>query len=1431
MLLATVVIGQTPTANFSAQTASGCAPLVISFQDLSTGTPTAWKWDFGNGNTSTLQNPSATYFQPGTYTITLTATNASGSNTLTRSGYITIYDKPKVDFSADVTNGCFPLPVQFTDASVPSAGTSNVNWQWDFGNGLQATDQSPQVTYTAAGQYTVSLKVTNDKGCYATFTRPSYIQIPTGINVGFTNTPIDRCKGPFPVTFNNTTSGPGNLTYTWDFGDGATSDQTTATHAYAAPGKYTVTLSVTSTNGCKVSLPKPDLINIPSVATSFSAPDSICILSPASFSNTATPAPASAQWDFGDGSTASAIDASTTYSTAGSYTVRLVNNYGFCTDSFSKVIRALPLPKAAFTSPNTLQCKPPLTVQFNDASSNAVSWSWDFGDGTTSTGQNPSHTYDQYGDFDVLLAVTNSSGCTDTVRKKAFVRVQKPVTTFPSLPQAGCIPYTTGFSANVQTLDKVTSYLWDFGDGTTSTVATPTHTYPVQGNYAVSLVVTTSTGCTDSLRLPNAIVVGRKPVIDFTITPNPVCALQPVSFTGITNEGDTWAWNFGDGQTSNVQNPTHAYSDTGLFTIKLTVTNNGCPETLTRNNLLRVKPPIPKFIVQKICGSKKEFLFTDASVGAQFWQWDFGDGTTSTLQSPKHIYKDYGTYLATLTVTNGTCSNSYSVQVLAFDISTKFSADVREACKTATISYTSLLNDPTKVSTYYWDFGNGQTSRDANPQAVYNKAGNFTTTLITTDIYGCPDTATAVNYIRINGPTANFIALNTTGCKGIKAQFTDKSVGDGLHPVTQWEWSYGDGQTGRFQTATGFQHVYSDTGKFAVQLTVTDSKGCKDSVFLPNAVITTDPNVNFDSPDTLTCLGSSVHFNDLSDSAAHTTAWTFGDGTMSTAASPVHLYKDTGAYTIQLIVKDTNGCIDSLTRKTYINIHKTSASFNVSDSIGGCVPYEVRFTNTSSFYSSSLWQFGPSVGTTANPVFTYTLPGSYVVRLLVTGRGGCVDTARQNIVIYPDSVHKFSYTPFDACKPLLLHTSIQSPANMTYSWDFGDGSIVTTKQKDTTHLYQTFGSFLPRLIISDSGNCLLPYTGVDTVFVRGANAKFGVDKLLFCDSGTIQMIDSTLGNEPITQYNWNFGDGGTATTQNPSHFYPRAGLFPVTLVTITSSMCRDTFTLKTPIKVVQSPSIAIIGDSVFCSNEWVLNRGINLRIDTSAIQWFWQFPNGNTASVMLPPVQQYTTAGDFSIEAIAVNSSGCVDSTSKNIHVNPLPVITAPATVTSLVGTPVQIQPVTYSSNVVSYSWAPVTGLSCTTCPQPIAKPNFSTTYQVVATDSNGCRNEASIQVIVLCENANVFVPNTFSPNGDGRNDVFYVRGSGLARVKSLRIFNRLGEIIFERQNFVANDASKGWDGTYKGRKLSPDTYVYQLDVFCDNSETIRVDGSLTLIR
>jgi gliding motility-associated-like protein len=1421
---------QAPTANFSAGQTAGCAPVVINFQDLSTGNPTSWQWNFGNGSTSTQQNPSTTYFTPGTYTVTLTATNTSGSNTLTRTGYITIYGKPAVNFRANDSAGCAPFSVRFSDASIPAANTTNTSWQWDFGNGTGDSVQNPQTSFTATGNYTISLKVTNDKGCFASFSKSNYIQITGDIQIDFTSTGLNSCQPPYPITFTNNSTGPGTLTYLWDFGDGTTSTLQAPSHTYTTKGNYSVSLAVTSSNGCTDTLRKVGYVNTENISTRFSAPDSVCVLQEVLFDNNSIPTPQSSNWTFDDGTMSTSRNPRRTFTAPGIYNVQLVANYGFCTDSFSKPITVLPKPLTQFTASNTIQCKPPLTVNFTDQSTGAVSWQWSFGDSTTSTLQNPSHTYTDFGNYTVRLVTTNAFGCTDTLIKPDLVKIQKPVIRFPSLPQAGCIPYTTAFSANIITLDNITSYLWNFGDGNTSTQAAPTHTYTNQGKYNVTLTIITSSGCTEVLALNDAVVVGRIPVIDFTVDPNPVCAYGTAQFTSVVNEGDTWLWNFGDSKTSAEQSPEHQYSDVGDFTVSLTVTNSGCPKTLTKTAFIRVKPPIAGFTFQNDCANRKRFMFNDQSTGPISWLWDFGDGTTSTLQNPDHVYAAFGDYTVKLTVTNADCSNTFTKSISVFDETPTFTANKRVACKTATITFTPSSNHLSNLVAFDWDFANGAVSFEQNPQVVYSAAGTFTTRLITTDIYGCKDTVNQNAYIRINGPTALFTVPVNQGCEGFTARFANQSTDDGVNRIVSYQWNFGDGKSQTLTTPAAPQHVYTPAGNYTPQLIVTDAAGCKDSLSQPGFINASNPKAIFASADTLNCLGSTVTFSNLSTGQNLSSQWSFGDGNSSTTASPAHLYADTGSYNIQLKITDQYGCSDSAQLNHYINIHKTIASFSVSDSIGGCIPFEVKFTNTSQFFQSSTWQLGNGSSTVTNPTQVYNSAGTYYTKLTVTGRGGCVDTAVQTIVTYDASGATFAYNPFGGCKPLQLNASIISPPNLMYTWDFGDGTIVTSNDPDTLYTYNVFGKYVPKVLLSDSGNCLIPLIGTDTVSIIGVIGKFGWDKRLFCDTGTVVFTDSTTFNDPIVSYTWDFGDGTTTSQTNPTHTYTSPGLYTVSLILQTQQACRDTFQVDQLVKVVQSPSIRLSGDTVICQNGFAKYDGIFNYPDTSQVRWTWQFPNGSSSTMQSPAYEQFKEAGTFNIQAVAVNSSGCADTGTRALLVNPLPKISIPSPQVTPLATPILL-PATYTNSITTYTWTPATGLSCTDCPQPIASPKFNTLYKVSVIDENGCQNNANVQVIVLCLGANVFVPNTFSPNGDGSNDIFYVRGKGLNRVKSLRVFNRWGEVVFEKQNFAVNDPSIGWDGTYKGKKLSPDVFVYQVEVFCDNSETVHFEGSIALIR
>ncbi|HSU27892.1 MAG TPA: PKD domain-containing protein [Chitinophagaceae bacterium] len=1432
LFLGSAVFSQTPVANFSGSPLAGCTPLIVNFTNLSTGNPTIYSWDFGNGNTSSITNPSASYFTPGTYTVKLTATNANGSNTMTKTQYITVYETPTVNFTANITAGCFPLVVQFTDMSTAGAGNTNTSWQWDFGNGLTSTQQNPTVTYTAAGSFSVTLKVTNDKGCIKTLNKPNFINPTQGVVAGFTNTQPVVCSPPSSITFTNNSTGPGILTYDWNFGDGNTSTAQNPVHAYNSSGSYNVTLIVSSSSGCVDTAKTTTPIIIGGITTSFSSLDSVCVNSSISFTNTSNPTPSSSSWNFGDGWTDPNPSTSHVYTTPGTYTVHLYNVYASCNDSASKVIRVNGLPTPDFTSADTTKCQPSLTSHFTDLSTGAVGWQWDFGDGGTSTAQNPTHTYSTYGYFTVKLIVTNSSGCKDSISKIDFVRIRRAIISIPALPDNGCIPFTTNPVPVVNSLDNVLTWAWTFGDGATSTSQNPSHTYIAQGNYNIKLTITTSSGCTDSLIIAPAIRVGSHPSVNFSAVPTTQCSYQTVQFTDLSVPSDQWIWNFGDGAGSTTQNPTHIYTQPGTYDVTLIAYNNGCPDSIRKTNYVSILPPVSLFSFTGNCTIRNQFQFNDQSVGALSWAWDFGDGTTSTATNPLHNFPALGTYTVSLTVTNGACSHTTSQTVHAIDPTPDFTASPLTACKNSTIDFTATNGNISDIYSFTWSFGDGNQQSATIPTIsnVYVNSGTYTVRLITTDLNNCMDTTIKTNYIRINGPLAGFTASNTSGCKGMTTVFQDLSVPDGVNAITNWQWDFGDGT---IQNLSGppFQHTYNSLGTFTVKLKVTDAAGCTDSTISVNLVYTETITASFTSPDTLSCPGANVSFTNTLADIYHTSFWDFGDGNTSTNPLPVHQYAVTGNYTVKLRVTHTNGCADSLTRNLYIQVNNPHADFTMSDSVSSCIPLEVLFTNNSTYYTSSLWDFGPGGSSTVNnPTHYFTTPGTQNIKLIVTSPGGCLDSLVKTVTLYDTAGSTITYSPLGGCKPLSASFNAFSAGPMSnYIWDFGDGSSQTTAVPSANHIYQTLGDFVPTVVLEDPGGCFIPVTGIDTVHVIGVTAKFGFDRSVLCDNGPVNFIDSTLLNDPITNYSWAFGDGGTSGQQNPLHQYLSPGFYNVQLAVLSQNGCTDTLIKPNAIKVVQRPLIDIGGDTVACVNSSMIHTGLFIQPDTSIVSWSWTFPNGTTTNQQNPSPQTYRTVGTFTVRAIATNSTGCKDTSTQNIRLNPLPSAVLPVQMTIQTGFPVTI-PATYSPGVVSWEWSPATGLSCTDCPTPIADTKFKTLYTVAYTDTNGCQNLSYVEVIVICKNVNLFIPNTFSPNGNGSNDVFYPRGVGLDRVKLLRIFNRWGEVVFEKKDFPINDPSVGWDGTYKGRKPIADVYVYQAEVFCENGEIIVLNGNIALI-
>jgi len=239
-------VTDTPLALFKSTVTTGYEPLTVQFVDASSNSPNSWVWSFGDGSTSTIQNPVHTYTIPGTYTVTLTATNAIGSNTVTQPSDITVNAAiPLSSFTANVTSGVKPLTVQFTDTS----NNTPTGWYWTFGDGGTSTSENPVYTFSSVGSYAVSLGATNSAGSNTT-TIPAFITVTNAASPPITSFIADIQSGTAPLTVQFTdTSGNSPIGWQWSFGDGILSTDQNPSHTYTQSGTYSVSLTAVNSGG------------------------------------------------------------------------------------------------------------------------------------------------------------------------------------------------------------------------------------------------------------------------------------------------------------------------------------------------------------------------------------------------------------------------------------------------------------------------------------------------------------------------------------------------------------------------------------------------------------------------------------------------------------------------------------------------------------------------------------------------------------------------------------------------------------------------------------------------------------------------------------------------------------------------------------------------------------------------------------------------------------------------------------------------------------------------------------------------------------------------------------------------------------------------------------------------------------------------------
>ncbi len=783
-----------------------------------------------NQPTSTDTHPSGIIFSgTGFHEVTLEITDASG-NTSHYTDSVYLEGAPTTSFVHSVA--CLGTPVVFTDSSYMTGG-SITSWNWDFGDSSGSSQQNPSHSYASGGDYVVTLQAGSSSGCISSFTDTVSVRALPVASFTFTD---NSCAG-IPVPFTDLSSSLQDpvVSWSWDFGDSVAASVQNPSHSYAQGGTYVVYLTVTTDRGC--SSVYSDSIHIrPRPVPGFNVFNT-CIGETVSFVNLTTISDSSAltySWDLGDLTTSTLDNPVHAYAPVVSvYNVTLIaSSPNGCSDTLTREVRIGNKPIPAFTVNPATVCKGN-AVSFTDQSivpgsdpgDTINSWQWNFGDQVTSTLQNPVHTYADTGTYAVSLTVSSPTYCDSTVMQVVQV-IDAPEAAFNYSDNCfgnanNFIDFSTAPSGSV-----ITTRNWDFGDSTTATGATVSHTYAAPGIYDVVLTVIDTFGCTDFVM--HQVTIYPVPVASFTNST--ACTNSPVTFINTSAIGGndsivSYFWDLGDGSTSTAVNPAHAYTTPNTKTVLLIATSvHGCIDSTYQ--LIFVNPsPNPSFAFNTTCqGEATQFTYIANPFPSTIasYLWTFGDLGSSVFENPIHTYASANTYQVTVTVTDLTgCTASITLPVDVHPIpAAGFISGSGCAGVPTQFTDSSMLSSGT-ISSYAWNFGNGNVSALASPAFTFDSAGTYVVNLQVISDAGCADSVSNTITV-VENPVAAFSMSSTIGAPPFQVSFSASVTG-----ATSYTWDFGDGTTG---STANPSHIYTDTGTFTVLMVCYNQEGCSDSM-------------------------------------------------------------------------------------------------------------------------------------------------------------------------------------------------------------------------------------------------------------------------------------------------------------------------------------------------------------------------------------------------------------------------------------------------------------------------------------------------------------------------------------------------------------------------------------------------------------------------
>ncbi len=1452
--------------------------LNLSASTTSSGTAT-YTWTGPNSFSSSLQNPSisnvSTAFS-GIYSVTVTINNC-----VSNAGTKTIDVDSTPQQPTIITNSpvCFDSTL-FLSASTASTGTMAYNWSGP--NSFASAIQNPSITNTTnanAGVYSVT--ATSSANCIST-PRTDTVKINVApiinprndttynenVNSGTIKFTANTLGTQFSWTNNNANIGLPNS------GNDSINFTTANPTANPISGLITVTPIL---NGCP-GLPFSFTITInPNPKLSSPLNDSICTNN--LFTYQATSATNNVKFTWIRNVVTGISNASSTSSDS----TGLINEILFNTTTAPIIVTyqfklyyagivgtqnvqllVYPKAKAQLTFTKDTLCAPAFIdssiiklIHFDSAN---VSYEWYVNNvliGTTNyfPGYTISNTNDS---VRIKLKAISKYGCLNDSIEQLFYTYLQPVISFTKNKTQGCGPLNVNFT-NTSTPLNFSSYLWDFGNGDSSTaIHPPTIIFKEDTNstrkdtvYYIKLYAYT---VCDTLMFMDSVIVHPKPKALFQ--PNATTGCSVFSFSAVNNSwgsGNTFWWDFGDNTylfDSAKVTINHSYTTlvTDTFTVKLAANNVCGTDTFAVNIVVFPNTIVPKLILDgntNYSCAPANLKFVNNSTGANKYTINFGDGSLPliTFKSPDTIYHTFnsgGLFNVTMKAENN-CTDStvlLSVQLYNKPIAS-FSLTATQYCKQQPITFTNT-SDPSL--SFEWLFGDGSSNINYSPTYVYNTAGVYTITLIAKSVNpsGAICTDTARKIITINElPNSSF--TDNAVINNCQPFFYNANTIQPSGNISNWTFT-DPSSVDTTQFGNNGTHIFTTPGTFTIKLIVFTPQGCSDTTYKTIKVVER-PKANFSMSDSASCVPGKIvtltnQFTYGSTDAVNF-EWYIDGILVSTTRNLVYPFTTSininaaAVFTIKSVVVNSFGCRDSIS-KVFTVYPKAKPSFTISTN-SVCSPITLLINNTSQYSNIYKWYLDGQLisnSTNPNPIVLSQPLTTYTIKLVADHTLGCgADSTVQQYTTSSIPLADFNIPIKTSCTGVLdiqgnNASSVVGATITKWFWNFGDG--ITSSLTNTTHTYTMPGKYIVSLQVQDDRGC---FSNIKTIEVT----NFGKPKSYFSINNAcvstpaipVNLSTPGFGSTAITNYLWNFGDGTFLTGLQPIHVYQSEGLYTINLITTSDSSCvADTFTQKITVYGKPIADFGYQNNCVFL-NTFFTNNSLAGYGQNNIANSKWSFGDGGSGT-NLNATHFYNSIGNYSVRLI-VSGNHCPNLLDSITKIVPIlkgrdPIIYP--RVDGVRGVPLQLNALTGG---VGYLWNPNLGLNSDIIQNPIATYGLSApniiNYNIDITDSIGC-TVTDKQTVWLFAGSDVYVPTAFSPNADGANDLFKPLYVNIYRLHYFRIFDRWGKLMFE-----TSDMNKAWDGTFNGQPLPVDTYAWVILGNGENGKEVIRKGNVTIVR